>query len=320
MKRQLWWLLLAAGACGVAGCQHCSYRPGAAVLRPAAASGPCSPASAPFPAAAAPPAVPAGPLAPLPVPGGTGLAPAPPSPPGLAPAPSFRSYEPPLAPPEAPAWQPSAGGVRLSAPQPGPGEPPRQAGGPQGPDAGRSPLPRAPVTEEPPPAWPRPGVTEGQRPSPQLPVGIPQFATVRDGVATGLKPLADGLEWMKENSYRTVLYLRPPGEKDAAERRRVEERGLRYLSLEVSPQALSRVVVDEFNRLAGDPARRPLFVYDKDGVLAGPLWYLYFRTAERLSDEEARTKAARLGLKDDQNGERRLMWLAIQKYLSEQTR
>jgi protein tyrosine phosphatase (PTP) superfamily phosphohydrolase (DUF442 family) len=151
---------------------------------------------------------------------------------------------------------------------------------------------------------------------PSLPVDIPQFATIKDRVATGLKPLPDGLTWLKDNGYHTVLHLRRPGEDDAADRREVEKHGLVYLSLEVSPETLTRELADKFNALANDPNKLPLFVYDKDGLLAGGMWYLYFRLSEGLSDEEARPRAKRLGLRENQEGETVRMLEAIQKVLS----
>ena len=66
-----------------------------------------------------------------------------------------------------------------------------------------------------------------------------------------------------------------------------------------------------------DPAQRPLFVYDRDGRLAGALWYLHFRMVEKVDDVTARARAARLGLRDDGDSEQRRIWLAIQKMLSE---
>jgi hypothetical protein len=163
----------------------------------------------------------------------------------------------------------------------------------------------------------RPSAAEPRVPTPLLPAGIPQFALAEDQVATGLKPMLDGVDWLQQNGYRTVLHLRQPGEDDAAERKLFEMRGLKYLSLELSPQTLSRTVVDEFDRIVADRGNRPLFIYDKDGVLTGGLWYLHFRQVEHLNDEEARTRAARLGLREAQDGMQREMWLAIQKYLSE---
>lgn len=165
-------------------------------------------------------------------------------------------------------------------------------------------------TENPPPA-----VSEGR--SPALPVGIPQFAVVRDQVAAGLKPSLDGgLDWLQANGYRTVLHVRSAGEEDSADRREVEKRGLKYLSIEVSPETLSRGLVEQFSRIVNDKANYPLFVYDKDGMKAGALWYLTFRLVDHETDEAARARARRLGLKESPEGAHRALWLAIQKVLS----
>jgi hypothetical protein len=161
--------------------------------------------------------------------------------------------------------------------------------------------------------------TKKQEPeaAPTLPVGIPQFHVAREQVAGGLKPSIDGLSWLHDAGYRTVLYIRKPGEDDAADRKQVEKRGLRYLSLELSPKTLTQAVLDEFSKIVGEAKNAPLFVYDTEGVLAGGLWYLYFRTVEKDSDEAARLKAGRLGLKEDAEGEGKAMWAAIQKLMSD---
>jgi protein tyrosine phosphatase (PTP) superfamily phosphohydrolase (DUF442 family) len=185
----------------------------------------------------------------------------------------------------------------------------------------------APETTQPPLAalQPQAGVAEergnGTPPvaTPPLPVGIPQFAQVRKRVATGLRPILDGLDYLANNGYRTVLHLRPPGQDDTADKKQFQQRGLQYFSLEVSPDTLRRDLVDQFNHLVADPGMLPLFVYDRDGSLAGGLWYLHFRTVEGASDEDARARAARFGLKEN-TPEGRLMWLAVQKYLSDQNR
>jgi protein tyrosine phosphatase (PTP) superfamily phosphohydrolase (DUF442 family) len=161
----------------------------------------------------------------------------------------------------------------------------------------------------------RPSGNEATTLTPALPVAIPQFASVQDRVASGLKPLPGGLEWLAANGFRTVLHIRKPSEDDAADRAQVEKMGLKFLSLEVSPQTLSKAVVDEFNRLIGDGTAQPLFVYDGDGVLAGGLWYLHFRTVLQLTDEQARAKAVPLGLKDSPAGDQGTMWVALQKLL-----
>ena len=188
-------------------------------------------------------------------------------------------------------------GVRLAAPVP------------DLPDSGRDassqygvPMPQPPVVDEKDAASP-------------LPVDIPQFAIVKDHIASGLQPFPDGITWLQAHRYRTVLHVRAPGEDDAAARRQFEKHGLRYLSLEASPNTLSAAVVQEFNRIVADESDRPLFVYGTDGAVVGGLWYLYFRTAENTSDETAQSQAARLGLRPDEGGEQRTMWVAIQNYL-----
>jgi protein tyrosine phosphatase (PTP) superfamily phosphohydrolase (DUF442 family) len=154
-----------------------------------------------------------------------------------------------------------------------------------------------------------------------MPVGIPQFALVHEGLATGRRPLLDdGLDWLQAHGYRTVLHLHLPGEEITADQRQVEKRGLTYWHLEVSPASLSAALVERFFQLVQDKSRQPLFVYDRQGDLAGTLWYLYFRLAEHLPDDAARIRAAALGLRPEQDEAHRAMWLAAQRLLSERAR
>ena len=211
-------------------------------------------------------------------------------------------------PPSVPPNRPMPSGdnsVRLTIPEPSPAEAARQGVRlfpPQG--SGVQPA----VAEE----------RGGGSPSPSLPV-IQQFVYVKDKVASGLKPTQEGVDWLNANGYVAVLYLRAPGTDDSAERRRIENtRAVKYISLEVSPQTLSKEVVDQFNKIAGDAANQPLFVYDNDGILAGGLWYLYFRLVANLPDEKARREAGRLGLRETGGDDEIAMWLAVQKYLASQ--
>jgi protein tyrosine phosphatase (PTP) superfamily phosphohydrolase (DUF442 family) len=202
--------------------------------------------------------------------------------------------------------------------------PPEWRAVPEDPAPRTEPPPAAPEPESPrarllPPetgATPR-GSESPAASSPALPVGIPQFAMAKDRVAVGLKPLLDGLDWLQGNGYRAVLHLRAPGQDDAADRREVEKRGLKYVSLELAPQTLTRNGLDEFSRLVAEPTLQPLFVYDRDGRLAGGVWYLHFRLADKAGDELARSKASRLGLREETDPEQRALWLAIHKLLSD---
>jgi len=147
-----------------------------------------------------------------------------------------------------------------------------------------------------------------------VPPGIPQFAVVRDGVASGLRPsLEGGLDWLQANGYKTVVCLHQPGEPDATDRKQAEKRGMLFVSFEVSPGTLTPKALDDFNALVADGGNLPLFVYDRDGALAGAMWYLHFRVAQKADEESARTQANGLGLHEDRGGLHREMWQAAQK-------
>ena len=211
--------------------------------------------------------------------------------PPAAPAPAVRNY-PPVA-----AIAPPANG------QPNPGS---SAEPPMTPQLGR----------------PEPAVAESSSAAaqsaatPALPAGIPQFAYVADRVASGQRPQTDGFDWLQSNGFKTVLFVRQPGEDETADRREVLKRGMKYQTITFTPQTLSRQVLDEFNRLVADPANQPIFVYDRNGVWAGSLWYLHFRTAGKMPPSEAQTRAARLGMRALDDGEQRTMWVAMQQLLS----
>lgn len=234
--------------------------------------------------------IPAAPAPAAPTPSGPGVTD------GLPPA-----APPPALPPSAPSPSPS---YRPPADQWTPAQPPPARSGVRTPE----PPSRNPVLLYPPEIGvdrdKGEAVPPVQTPPPSsgsLPAGIPGFAMVGKEVATGLRPSLDGgLDWLQQKSYRVVLHLRAPGQDDAADRRQVEKRGMKYLSVEVAPTTLTRKFLEDFVRVVQDPGYRPLFVYDGDGSLAGPLWYAYFRLGENASDDLARIRAAGLGLREDQ--------------------
>jgi protein tyrosine phosphatase (PTP) superfamily phosphohydrolase (DUF442 family) len=279
-------IVLALG--GLSGCQNCCKR-----HDPPATSCPVTtlpPGATVVPYGSQPPAGAIPVYPPVPQTGSANQAPPPP----VQTGPDVRRYEPP------PTWEPATSQAGYSA-------------GAQQPEGVRLQSPKTTTITEP---TPKPAVSENA----SLPVGIPGFASARERVASGQKPLLDGLDWLKDNGYRAVLHLRAAGEGDVADRRQVEKRGMRFYSLEIAPETLTKATVEDFTRIVTDAANEPLFVYDRDGNTAGGTWYLYFRTAERQTDEQARVRAQRLGLKDAQSPEQRAMWLAIQKYVSDNLR
>ncbi|MCI0643097.1 MAG: hypothetical protein L0Y70_28850 [Gemmataceae bacterium] len=220
------------------------------------------------------------------LPPGAAPTPFPTAPPGqVSPSGGFSTAIPPEIKTES-KWQPADSGVQLQKPEP--------------------------VTEQ-----SKPEARISLSPS-TLPVGIAQFAGALDSVAVGLRPTPDeGFEWLAARGYRTVLYLHQPGEDAQTDKKHVEKRGMKFLSLEVSPPTLGKMTVEEFNRVIRDKAGQPLFVYDRDGASSGALWYLYFRIVEQESEEVARIRASALGLRETREGLHRDMWQAAQKFFQE---
>jgi len=118
-------------------------------------------------------------------------------------------------------------------------------------------------------------------------------------VTAGQRPTLDGLDWLKSKGYKSVVYLRGSKDDDVTDRRQVERRDMKFVSLVVSPEALTQTWIDEFNQLIGDTGSRPIFVYATDPQAAGAVWYLHFRTAEFLTHDEARVRAGRYGKIDE---------------------
>jgi len=146
---------------------------------------------------------------------------------------------------------------------------------------------------------------------------IPQFTSPKDNIFAGLRPPVDGFDWLQRNSVKTVVNVHAPGEDDSADRKQVESRGLRYVSFEISPLTLTKARTEEFIKVVRDGSKEGVFAYDRDGSLAGSMWYLFLRWSEFVDDEPAQLRARALGLQINRDGAHRDMWLAVQRVLSE---
>ena len=92
---------------------------------------------------------------------------------------------------------------------------------------------------------------------------------------------------------------------------------MKYLSLEISAQTLTASLAAEFSRAVAERSARPVFVYDKDGTLAGAMWYTYLRSVDKLSPADAKKRAADFGLKAAETGDHAELWTAAQKVTQE---
>jgi protein tyrosine phosphatase (PTP) superfamily phosphohydrolase (DUF442 family) len=159
-----------------------------------------------------------------------------------------------------------------------------------------------PADPAPPPTMLDPNPPATPKPIPaERPTGIDEFTRVKDGVFAGRRPTLDGLDWLQAKGYKTVVHVRRPQDADETDRRQVEKRGMRFVSLPVTPETLTQEWADEFNKVIGDTAGQPVFVYGQDPATAAVAWYLHLRTAEFLTHDEARVRATRLGLADEKS-------------------
>ena len=159
--------------------------------------------------------------------------------------------------------------------------------------------------------------SNGDLPS-RAPAGVESFAAVpgQDRVSSGRKPTLEGLDALKLQGYKTVLYLHAPDADHSAAKETVEKRGLTFVAIAVAPETLAEAA-KAFGAQLNDATAKPLFVYDLDGIRAGSLWYLQFRTVDLLGDEPARIRAGSLGLQDpEKSEEQKRFWIALQNLLA----
>jgi protein tyrosine phosphatase (PTP) superfamily phosphohydrolase (DUF442 family) len=149
---------------------------------------------------------------------------------------------------------------------------------------------------------------------PSVMTGIPGFTKLPDGLASGRKPDIDGFASLKQAGYRTIVYLHPAGTDVSAIRELAGKRELKFIPIETTPEKLT-TALEEFNAALADRALRSAYVFDDDGVRAGAMWYLHFKTAKSMNEDAARVRAKPLGL-TDRGEEAQAFELAIQRFLS----
>jgi hypothetical protein len=224
----------------------------------------------------------------------------------VIPGPGADSVIPPVGPPGAVDprnYTPGRPGTELILPDPLPGNGSSRSASPANPGYGVFGPPVKPQSNEPPVA-PKPANTA---------TGLPGFAKVKDGLASGRKPSLEGFDSLKQAGYRTVVYLHPTGADVAAAKGVAETRRLTFVPIETTPEKLADAVA-LFNGTVRDRAMLPAYVFDDDGLRAGAMWYLHFRTAEAMNDDAARVRAKPLGFTTE-GDEAQAFALATQRYL-----
>ena len=140
--------------------------------------------------------------------------------------------------------------------------------------------------------------------------GIKRFVAVDLKLAGGSAPATDGLKWLVDKGYRTILDLREPSEVPSSFITDVTNVGLRYVALPISLKTIDRAHVDRFHFEIAAGEARPLFFFDSDGTRAGALWYIRRIANERIDQQIARREAEELGLTD------KSYWAAATNYVT----
>lgn len=175
------------------------------------------------------------------------------------------------------------------------------------------PAPAAPGTVFPPPADPSAPAAKAPAQASRFP-GLQGLVVVKESVASGRKPTNEGLDLLKKSGYRTVVYLHGEGADVAALKDDAEKRGLSFLAIETTPTRLASAS-DAFNDAVANPANRPAYVCDDDGLRAGVLWCVHFRTVEILNADAAAIRARPLGYATESE-EAKTFQVAIQQFFS----
>src|SRR5581483_4291168 len=106
-----------------------------------------------------------------------------------------------------------------------------------------------------------------------------RFAAVEPKLAGGSLPTEEGLDWLNDKGYKTLLDLRPSNEVQASFIAEVSKRGLRYISLPIGLTSVDSSHVTRFHFELSLADARPLYFFDTDGNGAGMLWYVHRMTA-----------------------------------------
>ena len=149
-------------------------------------------------------------------------------------------------------------------------------------------------------------------------VGLPDFTTVKgyENVATGKKPNMDGLDRLKRNGYRTVIFLHDPAADVAPAKSLCEARGLKFVGIPMAADQL-KVASEAFAVALAEKANRPVYVSDDSGDWTGTLWYIHFRATEQMNADAAKVRAASLGLGDQTRTEKsQKVWQTVQDFLA----
>lgn len=97
--------------------------------------------------------------------------------------------------------------------------------------------------------------------------GLPNFHKVDDHVYRGAQPTPEGFRNLANLGLKTVVDLRGPEHSEAAEKKIVEEDGMRYVSIPMRGMSTpTDKQISDALKLMNDPASGPVFVHCRRGA------------------------------------------------------
>lgn len=143
--------------------------------------------------------------------------------------------------------------------------------------------------------------------------GIKRLVAVEMKLAAGSTPTPEGLDWLAEKGYKTLLDLRESAEVESSFIADVANRGMRYVALPVSVHSLDADHVARFNFELSTAQARPLYFFDSDGTRPGAMWYVRRVIQDNFNSQLARREAEDVGLSDQ------AFWVAAKDYVNKTT-
>jgi len=128
---------------------------------------------------------------------------------------------------------------------------------------------------------------------------IPNYLRIRPDLATAGQPAPDAIRKLREMGFRTVVNLRTPPEGTEKDRVVVEELGLRWVSVPITPASFSAKDVEAVARVLDDPAAGPTLLYCSTANRVGGVWAVY-KVRKGTGVDEALAEGRKIGLKSPQ--------------------
>ncbi len=125
---------------------------------------------------------------------------------------------------------------------------------------------------------------------------IPNYQRIRPDLATAGQPAPQAVKKLKERGFRTAINLRMPQEGIERDKAAVEEQGLRFVSVPVSPATFSEKDVEAVAKVLDDKGAGPTLLYCSSANRVGAVWTVY-QVRKGKAYDEALAEGKKIGLK-----------------------